>query len=423
MHFQNSTAMRLTILAATILGLLSLAESAPATVVSLNKSYSYSVLPGFSGGTYYFDNSPVPISHPAMADTFGPGDLSDGTTFTGNPTATAISTLVGWDPASKASTIIFDLDRLHVLSGVRVGASTYAEFGNGAPDGVKVSLSQGGWQPGDFGAPVNAAFTASQVPGSAHYDLNVPLGSSYARFVKLEFDGGAVLTGGAPNKWMLDEISIDGEAAGPATQLLASFDVGNDGLAYTGIGPAGGPSTTFTKVSSTSSTLGANGISFRVFNGTGFSNANVGNELMDDYYYQVGGGSDQQGNFQVSGLDDSLLYDLYLIASDGTGWGAGNIYGADYIINGQTQRATGGNANGANPVAVWVDGIHYARFHGIPSIGGVIDGTFNIITGQPHAGIAGLQVVGYAVPEPASWLLVAIGLAFLAAARHRNTLA
>ena len=37
-------------------------------------------------------------------------------------------------------------------------------------------------------------------------------GGVSARYVKLVFDGGAVVTGGVPNKWMLDEVTIEGVA-------------------------------------------------------------------------------------------------------------------------------------------------------------------------------------------------------------------
>ena len=100
---------------------------------------------------------------------------------------------------------------------VRIGAHTWAPFANGAPDDVLITFSQDGVV---FGDPVFQTFAAP--PGKGTWDLDVLL-SDYvvARYVRLSFDGGAVLTGNTPNKWLLDEVTIFGsQIPQPASMSL-----------------------------------------------------------------------------------------------------------------------------------------------------------------------------------------------------------
>ena len=191
----------------------------PSQNVSACKSYADSVLPTFSGGTFYLDNA-----HAQATGVFDTGDLTDGVTFpTAAPTSPVVNTVVGWgDPASVSTAITFDLENNYAIDMVRIGAHTWAPFANGAPDDVLITFSQDGVV---FGDPVFQTFAAP--PGNGHWDLDVLL-SDYvvARYVRLSFDGGAVLTGNTPNKWLLDEVTIFGspipEPASMSLLLLAA---------------------------------------------------------------------------------------------------------------------------------------------------------------------------------------------------------
>jgi len=197
-------------------------------------------------------------------------------------------------------------------------------------------------------------------------------------------------------------------------QLIASFDMGSD-AAFNGVGPFGGPNTSataFAKISAaTSDQATQNGVTARVFNGSGYSTPNsAGSELTDDYAYQ-GGGGDNQANWEITGLDSNTIYDIYMVSSDGTGFGPTNIYGADYTMTDGTAdqttvRATGGTTEA---FADFVDRRDYAVFTNVvPDGTGKVAGTYNLIAGQPHTGLAGIQVVN--VPEPASFVLLMLGV-------------
>jgi hypothetical protein len=184
--------------------------------ISSGKAYSYTVLPRFSGGTYYFDDP-----HVQVPGTFDTGDLTDGLTFSGTPTIPVVSTIVGWgDPVTIATDVIIDLAGDYYVEGVRLGTHTYSPYANGAPDDVLISFSTTGTDPGDFFGSILTQFAAP--PANGHHDLDVFFARVQARYVKLAFDGGAVLTGNTPNKWMLDEVTVVGEyIPEPATVSLA----------------------------------------------------------------------------------------------------------------------------------------------------------------------------------------------------------
>jgi len=204
------------------------ASSVDADNLSAGKTYSYSVLPTFSGGTFYLDDP-----HVQLAGVFDTGDLTDGVTFPAiAPTTGPANTIVGWgDPVTIATEIIFDLGHLSKVDGVVLGTHTWAPFANGAPNDVVLSFSETGTAAGDFGNPINAAFLASDVPANGHHDLGVPAGGVLGRYVKLSFDGGAVLTGNTPNKWMLDEVTINGSLVPePSTFALIALGLLSLGL-------------------------------------------------------------------------------------------------------------------------------------------------------------------------------------------------
>jgi len=188
--------------------------------------------------------------------------------------------------------------------------------------------------------------------------------------------------------------------------ILANFDAGSD-VAFGDIGPAGGPATTFTKLDTGNLTPGGNGVSAQVSNGTGFTDSNAGsNGLIDDYHLDHGAQGDDQANFLITGLDTHYRYDIYVAAPDGTGFGATNIYGADYTLTHTggdiTLRATGGDGNGS-----WREGVNYIVFEDvIPLNDGTFPGLYTQISGQSHTGLAGIQVGQMAqIPEPATLLV------------------
>ena len=199
-----------------------------------------------------------------------------------------------------------------------------------------------------------------------------------------------------------------------ARTIKASFDIGNGAL-YTGAGPATTATTTWTRIDDTTGNKNTvNGITVEVFAGSGYSDppntADPGDpdDLVGDFTLQNGG--DGQGGWKITGLDPDSEYEIYMIAPDGTGWGDTNVYGADYTAlvgsaNLATVTATGGTAA---PFTDFVEGVDYAVFTGVQSDAtGEFSGTYNRIDGQPHTGLAGVQVV--LVPEPATMSLLALG--------------
>jgi hypothetical protein len=270
------------------------------------------------------------------------------------------------------------------------------------------------------GAPVTT--TAQGYKPNAHRDLHIggggDTGTQY-RFVGQIDD--MSLWNDALSLSEIQQIMNGSVPPQYAQQLVANFDIGTD-PAFVGVGPFGGPNTapsTFVKVNAQGADFTDNGITARVWNSTAFSTPNSpGSELTDDYLYDTGGGA--QGNWRIFGLDPTALHDIYIVTSDGTGWSPTNIYGADYTItvgsaDQTTLRATGGTTEA---FADFVDGRDYVVFtNARPGPGGIVEGTYNQISGQPHTGIAGFQIVQLTpviIPEPSTlivWsLLAALGV-------------
>lgn len=197
--------------------------------------------------------------------------------------------------------------------------------------------------------------------------------------------------------------------------LVASFDIGTDAI-YSGFGPYTEASVQFTAVSNIDVAATANGISFWLYGGTGYftgldsSDPNNPSALFGDYYVQEGPDflGDNQGNFNIAGLNSEQLYDIYIIAPNGTKWGVGNVYGGDYVVTTGTADETSVRATGVeSDFSDWVEGRDYTVFRNAMADGsGAFSGTFNRIDEQAHTGIAGIQIV--AVPEPTTMGLVTL---------------
>ncbi|GAG42498.1 unnamed protein product, partial [marine sediment metagenome] len=168
-----------------------LPEPDPLLNISLGKEYSYSNIPGFSGGTHYMDDT-----HSQTAGVFSTGELTNGLVQSGSP-AGAGQQVVCWDPVSESVEIIFDLASEFLVSEITLGTHTWNASDNGAPDSVAVSFSTTGTASGDFGSDVFASFLRSDVPSDGHHDLPlIVVPDTNATYVKLTFDGGGVLGGG-----------------------------------------------------------------------------------------------------------------------------------------------------------------------------------------------------------------------------------
>jgi hypothetical protein len=209
-HSFRSHAMKT--LTALSFALLACAGSASAAILSTGATYSYSVAPGFSGGTFYLDD--IHGSTLGQLNTpFAAGDLNDGLVHpNSNPTAGPANTMLAWDPTPLASTITFDLGANYSVSEVTVTTFAFSSFSLGTADDVTISFSFDNvsyslgtlYSWADAGNGSNAHATGASIDA--------------ARYVRLAFDG-STTTG---DKWGLTEITIEGGAPipEPSTALL-----------------------------------------------------------------------------------------------------------------------------------------------------------------------------------------------------------
>jgi hypothetical protein len=132
------------------------------------------------------------------------------------------------------------------------------------------------------------------------------------------------------------------------------------------------------------------------------------------FYYQDGGntllrdriiwsdGTPHTGNpsepaITISGLDASLLYDVYLYAGH---------YAQTFTINGVSKSLTAAHYDWNQPN--WIEGVHYVYFPGISPTGGAIN--INIFNTAPtDTVISGMQIQAV-VPVPPAILLGMLGL-------------
>ena len=174
-------------------------------LLSAGKEYAYGLnLPGYDAGPYYFDDA-----HVQTLGAYDTGDVTDGAYYgDGTAPASGPNALLGWGkPVTTPTDITIDLESLHTITGVTVGSHTWSASANGSPDDVTLSFSTDGTT---FGSPITQGFFDPATNGQNDFVVNVP--GTEARYVKLSFDGGALGPHGSPNKWMLTEVSVHGQA-------------------------------------------------------------------------------------------------------------------------------------------------------------------------------------------------------------------
>ena len=205
------------------------------TNLAPGKEYAfYQQLPGETPGTgpHYLDDG-----HAGTLATgvFDAGQLTDGLVSGAGDDGSIGSQYVGfWGSAGAlpAAEIVFDLGAEYAIDDIVIGTGSRGQFGSGSPDDVDISFSTTSDTAG-FGPATNFALWGPGSLPTGHHEMTLAASSPSARYVKLSFDGGN--HGAGINKYMLDEISINGQVAGaadipePATLALL-------GLAAAGLG-------------------------------------------------------------------------------------------------------------------------------------------------------------------------------------------
>ena len=136
-----------------------------------------------------------------------------------------------------------------------------------------------------------------------------------------------------------------------------------------------------------------------------------GDRIWDTTLPNLGG--DGVGEFTISGLDPGRSYDVYLYASE---------WGAEFTFDGRTLTAIGGTAGGQaggwdGETPAWLKDTHYVLFEDVTAAGS-LTGTFRVPNGENYATLAGIQIAVY-IPEPGTFLLLAIAVIGLSLRRHR----
>ena len=203
--------------------------------LSLFQPYAwYGHAPGQTpnAGPHYLDDSgpvgPHPVHNPPdNFGLFGLGELTNGVIQSGGAGGAGQPVLAQWGNAPAAD-VIFNLGANFLVDEIILGTHVTAGANNNAPDDVSISYSTTGTNPGDFGAATLINLEAMFGPlADGHHDMSLPISpAASARYVKLSFDGGSMTEPGGqdPNeKWMLDEVTINGTIPEPTTLLLATL--------------------------------------------------------------------------------------------------------------------------------------------------------------------------------------------------------
>ena len=190
--------------------------------------------------------------------------------------------------------------------------------------------------------------------------------------------------------------------------LIVSFDKENP--LYTGGGPAGNPADNGDTwiVYSGFAPGGATGNGVNLLltanwnQGFSWDSPTAFQGLSDDF--MLSNNPSQPATFRLSGLDNSKVYDVYIIAPNPTQFTS--PYGGLYTSDGQTVGATGGQVNDT----AWIEGQNYAVLKNLAPSSGIIDVSAVRNPASPNQewfGFAGVQVVE--VPEPTSLVLLGAG--------------
>ncbi len=203
-------------------------------------------------------------------------------------------------------------------------------------------------------------------------------------------------------------------------ELVASFDLG-DAVAPTVPAPVAGPAgatTNWTLIHA--GNFGTpprqNGIRLMVGYGTGFVDSRPAyNDLLSDAVYELNGGDG--ANWRLEGLLAGAVYEFYLLAADGTGFGAGNTYDTTFTVFDGDPGPSGVarssvtviDAATVHPVntgsgfdGVWVEGVHFAKLT-FRANASVMYGMYELASGGSHSGIAGAQLVQVSGPSGLFW--------------------
>ena len=200
------------------------------TNLALGKEYAfYQHLPGQNPGVgpHYLDDGHAGTN---ALGVFDAGELTDG--MVAGPADHAGSTnnqyvgFYGTPGALPAAEIVFDLGAEYAIDDIVIGTASRGCCGSGSPDDVDISFSTTSATAG-FGPATNFTLWGPGTLPVGHYEMTLAASSPSARYVKLSFDGGN--HGGGVEKYMLDEISINGRVGGagdipePATLALLSL--------------------------------------------------------------------------------------------------------------------------------------------------------------------------------------------------------
>ena len=117
------------------------------------------------------------------------------------------------------------------IEDIVIGSGSRGCCGSGSPDDVDISFSTTSATAG-FGPATHFELWAQGTLSAGHHEMTLEATSALARYVKFSFDGGN--HGAGINKYMLDEITINGGAPSAAVPEPSTFVL--SALALLGLG-------------------------------------------------------------------------------------------------------------------------------------------------------------------------------------------